>query len=371
MAKYFLAIIVAVLGIARPVQVYAQAKLQSGFDAEEYADMLQLNFVAMADTLGDKAVYQMKKGRYQKQFRSAEVGLYNRCEILVRNGNTAIVSLRGTVGKTESWLENFYAAMVSASGDLKINDSTTFHYQLSENAAATVHVGWLLGLAHLAPLIDAELAPLLSQGITDVIVMGHSQGGALAFLTTSYLWYKYHQRYPALQLKTYASAAPKPGNLYYAYDFDFITRGGFGFRVINTADWVPETPLSVQTKNDFNTVNPITDAKNVLKKQKFFVRLVLNHIYNKMTKASNITTKRYKKYLGATIYKQVQKNLPEYVQPSYAANSNYMTAGAPVILVADSAYNSQFPFDGKNVFVHHMLKPYLYLLEKYYPTKDN
>ena len=26
----------------------------------------------------------------------------------------------------------------------------------------------------------------------------------------------------------------------------------------------------------------------------------------------------------------------------------------------------QFPFDGKNVFTHHMLKPYMYLLQKYY-----
>lgn len=260
--------------------------------------------------------------------------------------------------------------MVNATGDLRINDSTTFSYKLADNAAATVHIGWLVGLAHLAPFIDAQLQPLLSKGITNVIIMGHSQGGALAFLTSSYIWYKYNGRYPNLRLKTYASAAPKPGNLFYAYDFDFISRNGYGYRVVNSADWVPETPLSVQTRTDFNTVNPITDAKKVLKKQKFFVRLVLNHIYNKMSNASTKTMNRYKKYLGKKLYKQVHKSLPQYPEPEYAPTSNYMTAGAPIILMADSVYHAKFPFDGKNVFTHHMLQPYLYLLEKYYGKGD-
>lgn len=343
--------------------------LQPGFDAAEYGDLLQLNFVIMGDTVPIATEYAMNKGSYKKLFRSPEVGLYNRCEVYTRNNNTVVISLRGTVGKAESWLENFYFAMVKANGSFQLNDSTNFSYKLAADSQAFVHVGWLLGLASLAPYITQQLEPLLAKGITSVIVMGHSQGGALAFLTTSYLWYKYHDKYPGMQLKTYASAAPKPGNLYYAYDFDYISRNGYGFRIVNSADWVPETPVSIQTINDFNSVNPIIDAKQILKKQKFIARVALTHVYNKLNNSSYRAMKNYRKYMGNTMGKQVNKALPQFQPPAYEYGINYMTAGAPIILVADSVYHAKFPYDGKDKFVHHMLKPYMYLLNQYYPNK--
>ena len=61
-------------------------------------------------------------------------------------------------------------------------------------------------------------------------------------------------------------------NINYAYDFDYINRGGWGLRIVNASDWVPETPFSLQTTRDFATVNPFTDVKKILKKQKFPVR---------------------------------------------------------------------------------------------------
>jgi hypothetical protein len=210
---------------------------------------------------------------------------------------------------------------------------------------------------------------LLTVGVRSFIVSGHSQGGALAFLTTSYLHYRYKSTFPDLQLKAYCSAAPKPGNLYYAYDFDFITANGLGCRIVNSEDWVPETPLTVQVMNDMNTVNPLKDAKSVIKKQSFFVRLYLNHIYHKMANGSATAMKRYRKYLGKTLYKQVRKSLPDLKEPDFAHSSNYMTAGTPIILMADSAYRSKFIFDGKNYFVHHSLKAYQFLLNQCYPTE--
>ena len=343
--------------------------LEPGFDAAEYADLLQMNFVMMSDTVPAGTEYVMNKGRYKKLFRSPEVGLYNKCEVYTRNNNSVVISLRGTVGKSESWLENFYFAMVKANGSFPVNDSTNFSYKLAADSQAFVHVGWLLGLAHLAPYINQQLEPLLARGITNVIVMGHSQGGALAFLTTSYLWYKYHDQFPRMQLKTYASAAPKPGNLYYAYDFDYISANGYGFRIVNSADWVPETPVSIQTINDFNKVNPITGATEIFKKQKLITRIALTHVYNRLDKTSYKAMKKYRKYMGNSMGKQVSKALPQFQPPPYEYGINYMTAGTPVILVADSAYYAQFPYDGKDKFVHHMLKPYMYLLNRYYPYK--
>jgi hypothetical protein len=103
-----------------PACTIGQQGMQPGFDAAEYADLLQMNFVMMADTMPVNNEYFMNKGSYIKLFRSPVVGLFNRCEIYRRNDNTGIISLRGTVGTKESWLENFYMAMVKAKGHITI-----------------------------------------------------------------------------------------------------------------------------------------------------------------------------------------------------------------------------------------------------------
>ena len=343
-------------------------KMQPGFDPAEYHDVLELGFKYIGDSLLSTNNFTLKKGQYNRLMRSPEVGLMNRVEVYLRSDSVAVVNLRGTINKPVSWLANVYAAMVPATGSLHLNDSTIFNYKLAELPSASVHAGWLVSVGSMAPYIEQQLETLLKRGITNILVVGHSQGGALAILTTSYIYYKYHALYPAMQLKTYGSAAPKPGNLYYAYDFDHITRDGYGYRIVNSADWVPETPLSSQTSRDFNAVNPITDAKKLFKQQKFFVRLALNHIYNKMKKGSDLATRRYEKYLGHKLYGMVKKTLPQFKEPEYAKTSNYMTAGSPIILMADAQYYEQFPFDGKNVFVNHMYAPYEYLLRQYYPA---
>ena len=79
--------------------------------------------------------------------------------------------------------------------------------------------------------------------------------------------------------------------------------------------------------------------------------------------------KRYRKYLGDMLYKQVKKSLPQFEKPSFVYSSNYMTAGVPIILPADSAYHAKFVFNGKDVFVHHSLKSYEYLVNQYYSVK--
>jgi predicted lipase len=235
------------------------------------------------------------------------VGLFNRCEAYLRSDSVAIVSLRGTVNQLPSWLENFYSGMVPANGSMKLNDSTTYNYHLANNPNALVHVGSLIGTGFLSRQYEPYLEAPLNRGIRSVIVTGFSQGGALTFLNTSHVYYKYSSSYPGLQVKAYAGAAPKPGNLYYAYDFDHITANGWGYRVVNTADWVPETPVSVQTVNDFVDINPITDAKATINKQKGATRIALKHIYNRMDKASYKAMKTLTKHLGRDVGKQEKR----------------------------------------------------------------
>ena len=343
----------------------AQA-LPNGFDAGDYADAIDLAFRYIRDSALATQNFTGQKGSYQRIMRTPEVGLCNLGEVYLRSDGVAIVSLRGTIAKPESWLENFYAAMIPAEGSLTINDSTTFNYKLSNLPKSYVHVGWTLGLAHLAPYITRTLDSLLQTGVTNIIVTGHSQGGALAFLTTSYLHYYYQAKYPALTIKSYCSAAPKPGNQNYAYDFDYITRDGYGFRIVNSADWVPESPYSIQTLNDMNPENPLANVDAALEKQNFFVRLYLKSIYKKMYKSTAKAMRTYKKYLGEKLDGRIKPTLPQYKPPEYAPSSLYATAGTPIILYADSAYYTRFPYDGKNVFIHHMSEPYKYLLKQYY-----
>jgi hypothetical protein len=341
-----------------------QQMLKPGFDPEEYADVLWLAFYGFSDSLKDKPNMPLRKGNYERKFRSDEVGLFNRCEIYLRSDSVIILSLRGTVNKTESWMENFYAGMLPAKGSLQLSDSYRFDYTLSARPDALVHAGWTIGTGFLAKEYLPVLEPLLARGLRKVIVTGHSQGGALSFLNTSLLYYLFAEKYPGLQLKNYASAAPKPGNLYYAYDFEHITGYGFAYRVVNANDWVPESPVSIQGVSDFNSVNPFMGAEATIKKQKFPERLVMKHVYKKMRKGSHKAAKRYQKYLGEGVGKIVKKSLPGFVPPDYADGSNYMTAGSPVILMPDDEYNKKFMFDGKNLFLHHMYEPYMWLVKR-------
>ncbi len=352
-----------------PLIVWAQSsKLKPGFDAKEYADLLSLTF--FSSSIPDSVDRSKLEDPYTMVYRSPEAGLFNRWTLYIRKDNVAVIDLRGTTADGPSWLENFYAATITAKGFLQLNDSTRFDYQLAENPEAQVHVGWTIGLAHLGPDILLKInEQFANKRITDFIIMGHSQGGALAFLLRS--WLEYERKKGAIpnaiHFKTYCSAAPKPGNLQYTYDYDFITRGGWGLTVVNAADWVPETPFSIQTITDFNPSNPFVNAKKTIKKQKLITRIVLKSIYNKLDKPTRKAQRRFEKYLGRGIYSQVKKTLPSLQQPSYTPGNNYMRAGTPIVLLPNAAYKKEFPDSPTTPFIHHTYKSYSTLLKTIYP----
>jgi Lipase (class 3) len=346
----------------------AQSNLSSGFDPAEYEDLLDINQVAHKDSI-NPGLTAGKQHLYTMLFRSPELGLKNRWDLWLRDDLVAVISIRGTVQHAASWMANFYTAMVPASGEIRVNPQTIFTYKLANDPKATVHVGWTVSLAHIAPMMVEKLKSLVQEKqVRQLIVTGHSQGGALTFLTTSYLYYLSEAgQLPAkLTIKAYCSAAPKPGNIFYAYDFDFITRNGMGFNVVNAADWVPETPPTVQTFNDINPTNPFYNATTLLGKQKWPANWYLKSTYKKIRRSPDKTMRRYEKYFGHKIYTQVRKTLPDLQEPAYAGSSNFMRTGIPIVLVPDKEYFEKFPEDPNKVFIHHLFDPYRYLLHKYY-----
>lgn len=342
--------------------VFSSYALHPGFSKKEYIETLKMN-AAQGDTIHPDALF--KPEHFSRFFRSRVCGLKNRFDLWKHHDKQLIgISLRGTSPNAESWLGNFYAAMIPATGTLYINDSTVFNYKLAENEKAAVHIGWTIGLGALSNQLIQQVDSCIQAGATEFLVFGHSQGGALSYLTLSYLHYLQKDgRIPStVRFKMYASAGPKPGNLFFAYDFERFTLGGWAFNIVNPEDWVPQTPVTVQTSEDFSETNPFVHAPRMIKSQKFPARIVLSSVYKGMDKATKKARKKLLRNLGYRAGKQVQKLKPGYKQPDFHHSEHYTRAGSYVVLSPNEAYYTKFPKDAKTeIFTHHMFEPYLML----------
>jgi heat shock protein HslJ len=339
--------------------------LKPGFDKSEFIELLKIG----ARTTADSSYYNSFAApeNYKMIYQSAPIGLDNLWQLWVDKDSVAVISVRGTTTTAISFLQNFYAAMVSAKGQLNLEKNFKFDYNLSDDPNAAVHIGFLIGAAYLSRDILPKIDSIYKNGgVKEFIIAGHSQGGAITYLLTSYLEsMKKSGRLPAeIRFKTCASAAPKPGNLFYAYDFENLTRGGWAYNAVNTADWVPEVPFSIQTLNDFNEVNPFNNAKALIKKQKFPANLALRHVYNRLSKPGKRAQKNYEKFLGKMISKYIKKSLPDFVPPSYFSSNNYVRTGMTIVLKADSGYYKKFPQNPNKIWMNHTQLPYLFLAEK-------
>ncbi len=337
--------------------------LKPGFDKAEYLDLLKL-CARHGDSNYVKKIPKPEHASFV--YRSPVMGLENRWDLWMRDDHVVILSIRGTTSSMVSWLANLYAAMVPANGELQLTSTEKFRYNLADNPRAAVHIGWLVATAYLSKDILPKLDSLYKAGVREVIVMGHSQGGAIAYLLTAYLYQlqKHHQLPADIRFKTYCSAAPKPGNLFFAYDYEAMTQGGWACNVVNSADWVPETPLSVQTLKDFNKTNLFAITPGLIKKQKWPMRWGIRYAYNRLNNPSKRLQRRYEKYLGGMVSKQVVKHLKDFQPPAYYASSDYVRTGNTIVLYADADYYQHYKDSDQDIFVHHMFEPYLFLTRK-------
>ncbi len=340
----------------------AQA-LKPGFDKNELRSMLEIN-CRFGDSVYTRDIPY--PDGFQQIYQSPAIGLDNCWSLWSGPHQSAVLSIRGTTVKGESWLANFYAAMVPAKGSLHISNEYTFDYTLATNPKAAVHIGWLFCTAFLIKDMMPKIDSAYQSGTRDFYITGHSQGGAISYLVTAYLRnLQATKKLPGdIRFKTYCTAAPKPGNLYFAYDYEAMTQDGWAYNVVNTADWVPELIFSIQTLNDLNTTNPFVNARELIKKQGFPKNIVLSHVYNRMRKLPIRAQKKYEKYLGGYASKMVQKFYPEFIPPAFYNSSDYVRTGNTIVLQADAAYYQKYPDDEHKVFVHHHHEPYLYLLDK-------
>lgn len=338
-------------------------QLKPGFDKEEYKALMKVS--AQVGDSAYTAQLPLPAG-YKLIYRSPVTGLDNRWDLWKTDNGTPIISIRGTTKKEISWTANFYAAMVPATGELQLSATEKFQYRLAESDWAAVHIGWLICTGFIAKDILSKIDSCYKSGNRSFYIMGHSQGGAIAFLLNAYLHSLQKQNLlPAdIRIKTYCSAGPKPGNLYFAMEYEAMTQGGWAFNVVNAADWVPQTPFSVQTIDDFAEINPFADAKGFIKKQGWPKRWALNYAYGKMANPSRKARKNYSKFLGNFVSKSIKKYLPGFEPPAYFKSSDYVRTGATIVLLPAADYYQKFPQDKANVFINHLHQPYLFLAEQ-------
>lgn len=344
--------------------VNAQSKLKPGFHKDEYIETLR-----MASSFADDDYSRTTKiespANFEHKYRSPIVGLENCWDLWISGDSVAAISIRGSVPKALSWSANYYAGMVPASGVMVVGDSV--EYKLTDNKAAAVHTGWLAASLFLYKDMKPRIDSLYRAGIRDFIVAGHSQGGAICYIMTALLrQLQIDGKLPAdIQFKSYASAAPKPGNTQFAYEYENMTRGGWAYNVISAIDWVPETPLSVQTLNDFVPNSPFSEAEKMIKEQKMGDRIKYRFLYSQLKNPTNRSNRRLKKYLGKSVGKMVENEVEGFKQPKYFDSACYMRTGTIVVLIPNEDYYGKFSAISEDKFIHHMYNAYRFLIDKY------
>jgi hypothetical protein len=216
---------------------------QPDVNKQEMRDMIAIcnSFTFIDLYKSDKAIIPKN---YTKVYTSGVFGMDNRYQVY-RNGKKAVIHFRGSTAKQISWLENMYASMIPAKGVIEA-DGDKFSYCFAHDTAAAVHAGYALGLAYLHKDLLERIQLLNNDGVFDIILTGHSQGGALANLVMAYL-----ENLPAALVsplttfKTYAFAAPMTGNAAFAMEYDQrFCKSNLSYNVVNVADPIPTFPIS-------------------------------------------------------------------------------------------------------------------------------
>lgn len=332
-----------------------EAQLSKGYDVNEYRECLCM--ASHISQLNLDSVYMSPKpSKSVRMYVSPVMGFDNLWE-LWRLDNTYVISLRSSVPTMISWMANFHAAMLPAQGSVTIGK--TYNYDFSSDTLAHVHAGWTIGACVLIDDILPKIDSLYKVGARDFIVTGHSQGGALAYLVTS-AFIRMQQKGTLatdIRIKTYCSAAPKPGDYAFAMWYEHFTNG-WSINVINADDWVPEVPLSEQLIADFRPTNPFAQLNELSKYLPVKDRLKIKFLLSRLKKPTRKSERALRRYLGKIVGSKLRDAVPAYVVPRFLTCANYARCGASYVFMPDESYYQQHPLVAKDPFEHHMFKSY-------------
>jgi hypothetical protein len=208
--------------------------------------------------------------------------------------------------------------MIPAKGIVEI-DHVKYPYDFKMNDSAAVHSGYLLGVTYLLNDLLPQIKLLNADGIFDIYITGHSQGGALAQVLRVYLDnLNSKQLSNKNRYKTYAFASPKLGNEEFTNDFNRMYNDETSFNVVNPKDVVPTLPLTYSdksfiTKNEVK--NWIFDREN---------HKISDRIGDGEVRAFRREIKKLSHILGNRTGQQINKHYSDVVLPKEVHDINYV-----------------------------------------------
>ncbi len=301
------------------------AQMQQGFKAEEARDMIMLCTThTFRDLYGSDE--KMVPPGYQRIYSSVATPLDTKFEVF-QKGDLGVIEFRGSTASMMSWMVNVHSSMIPAKGRIVVNGAK-FKYEFAEDTSAAVHAGFALVVASIADEVIEQLKALRKRGVRDVIITGHSQGGAVAHLFRAYLGHLPSRKLPSkMQFKTYAFAAPMVGDKAFAteYERDFCTKLS-SFSIIEVEDPVPNMPIAYDEEGPFSMQNilaMITGGESVKSSVK---NALLNLFSGGMEKITGAADR--------SIAKRVEMALGEVEMPDYRKEWNYQPMETKMVLEA-------------------------------------
>jgi len=302
------------------VSALSYGQLTPGFNIEEAKYTIAMcNSFNFLEQFGSNKVIVPEE--FKLVYTSDILSMDNKFQVY-ENGKVGVINYRGSTNKLISWVENCYSAMIPGKGTIKLNE-IAHKYAFSEDTNAAVHAGYALTIVILSEKIKQQISALNNKGIYDIIITGHSQGGALATMTRAYL-----ENLPKGEIatknifKTYSYAQPMCGNLEFSEEYNKkFSSENTSFFIVNTKDPVPYLPFNYE---EGKLVTKKKVAGWLLGESEFSIRKLGKDAF--IRSFESLITK-YVKGSNSLINKLVSLKLGKVEVPKYVADINYYPTG--------------------------------------------
>lgn len=317
------------------ISLCAHTQLQPGFDKKEAKEMIQLcNSYTYLDLYG--ADTEIIPHGYVKQYTSPSLGMDNVFQVY-SNGEIGVINFRGSTTKKSSWLENLYASMIPVKGKIDVNGDK-FKYKVGKDTASAVHAGYMLAVRYLEEEVRIQIKRLNKEGVFNIILTGHSQGGAIAQLMRAHLeeepFYRVRNKNT---FKVYAFANPMVGNKSFSHEYtEKFCKDGMSYVILNPDDFVPNMPINFKEGQDWQEqlIVLLTDSDSFNGKEALIGGMMSFFKGNIETMAKNMSER---------INKQLMKELGEITMPDFKQEINYFHTGNVILISA-----TQYPLELKD-----------------------
>lgn len=295
------------------------SQLSRGFKASEARDMIAICNSYTYLELNQRDEEIIPSG-YKRIYTSPVVGMDNMFQVYTK-GNLGVINFRGSTDKKSSWLENIYSAMIPIEGEIVVQGKS-FNYKFGTDTASNVHSGYALSMSYLHKDIVTQIKSLNNSGITDIIITGHSQGGALAILTRAYLEYIAKDEISTKNnFKVYTFAQPMSGNIEFVREYNkTFCKSEMSYSLINPADAVPTMPLSFNDTTYLrDNLTSLFSKDQKIDKSKMF-RDGLALLFHDQLQG---TVAKF----GESVAKQIEKELGSIKLPEPTGDINFAQVG--------------------------------------------